>query len=255
VGLAGTGAAGDQRVHPAAADDLQDLGTLRRDRAETLELVQGQLVTLELADRERRPVDGERRGDDVDARAVRQAGVADRARFVDAAADLADDALADIEQLLIVAEAYVAALDLALHFDVHGVGAVHHNVGDVVARQKRLQRAITQHIVADILEQFLLLGDRHHDVLDRDDLVDDVADLLARGRCVEPSELAEVDCLDERAEDLALGLVEAVRTTRRRRRHGHRRVRIGRGRDRDSRLRLGGTCGDDLRRRSWPADR
>ena len=45
-------------------------------------------------------VDRERRHDGVDARAVGQARVADRRGFVDAAADLADDALADVQQLL-----------------------------------------------------------------------------------------------------------------------------------------------------------
>ena len=61
------------------------------------------------------------------------AGVADGARLVDAAADLADDPLADVHQLGVVAEADVGQLDLALDFDEHPVGAVDHDVGDVVA--------------------------------------------------------------------------------------------------------------------------
>ena len=81
------------------------------------ELIERQLVLLELADGERGAVDGERRGDDVDAGAVRQARVADRRGFVDPAADLADDALADVHQLRVVAEADVGELDLARHFD------------------------------------------------------------------------------------------------------------------------------------------
>jgi hypothetical protein len=161
----------------------------------------------EFADGERRAVDRERRHDDVDAGAVGQAGVADRRGFIDAAADLADDALADIEQLLIVAEANAGALDLALDFDVGGARPVHHDVGDVVARQQRLERAVAEHVIADIVEQLFLLGDRHHDILNRDDLVDDVADFLARGLGVELGELQEVDRLDQGAEDRALDLV------------------------------------------------
>ena len=169
---------------------LQDLGAFRRDRAELDQLVERQLVLLELADGERRAVDRERRHDDVDARAVRQARVADRRGFVDAAADLADDALADVQQLLVVAEADAGLLDLAGDFDVDRAGAVDHDVGDVVARQQRLERAVAEHVVADVVEQLFLLGDRHHDVLDRDDLVDDVADFLARGLGVEPARAA-----------------------------------------------------------------
>ena len=113
------------------------------------------------------PVDRQRRGDDVDA-ASRRAGARRRSGedFVDAAADLADDALADVHQLGVVAEAHIGQLDLAADLDVGLVGAVDHDVGDVVAGQQRLERAVAEHVVADVLEQVLLLGDRHHDVLD-----------------------------------------------------------------------------------------
>ena len=201
-------------VDAAAADDAQDFGALFGDRAELDQLIERQLVLLELTDGERRAVDRQRRHDDVDARAVRQARVADRRGFVDAAADLADDALADVQQLLVVAEADAGLLDLALDFDVDRAGAVDHDVGDVVARQQRLERAEAEHVVADVVEQFFLLGDRHHDVLDRDDLVDDVADFLARRVGVEPRQLRQIDRLDQRAEDRAFGLVVGFRAAR-----------------------------------------
>ena len=225
-----------ERVDAAAADHLEDLGAFRRDRAELDQLVERQLVLLELADGERRPVDRQRRHDDVDARAVGQARVADRRGFVDAAADLADDALADVQELLVVAEADAGLLDLAVDFDVGRAGAVHHDVGDVVAREQRLERAIAEHVVADVLEQLFLVGDRHHHVLDGDDLVDDVADFLARRHRVELGELGEVDRLDQRAENLALGLVETLGAAA----LGH-----ARGpRIRYERRRLGGEVGD-----------
>ena len=104
-GLARAGAAGDQHVAAAAADDAEQLGARLVDRAEADEIVHLQLVLLELADGQRRPVERQRRSDDVDAAAVEQARVADRRGFVDPAADLADDALADVHQLRIVAEA------------------------------------------------------------------------------------------------------------------------------------------------------
>ena len=98
-------------------------------------------------------------------------------------------------------------LHLAGHLDVGGVRAVDHDVGDVVAGQQRLERAVAQHVVADVLEQLLLLGDRHHDVLDLDDLADDVADLLARRRRLQLGELGEVDGVDQRVEDGRLDVV------------------------------------------------
>ena len=58
-------------------------------------------------------VESKRRHDHVDARAVRQARVANRRGLVDPAADLADDALTDVEQLLVVAKPDAGFLDLA----------------------------------------------------------------------------------------------------------------------------------------------
>ena len=97
--------------------------------------------------------------------------------------------------------------DLALHLDEDAVGAVDHDVGDVVAREQRLERAVAEHVVADVLEQLLLLGDRHHHVLHRDDVVDDVADFLARLVHVHLGQLRQVDRVDQRAEDLRLQVV------------------------------------------------
>src|SRR6185312_12956260 len=139
-GFSGTRAAGDQRVDPGAADDAQDFRTLRRDGAEADKLIERQLVFLEFADGERGAVDRERRHDGVYARAVGETRVADRRGFVDAAADLANDALADIEKLLVVAKADAGLLDLAFDFDVDRARAVHHDVGDVFARKQWLER-------------------------------------------------------------------------------------------------------------------
>ena len=151
---------------------------------------EGQLVLLELTDGERGAIDGERRGDHVDARAIRKARVADRRAFIDAAADLAHDALADVHQVAVVAEAYVGQLHLAADFDVALLAAVHHDVGDVVAGQQRLERTISKNVVTDVLEQIFLLGDRHDDRLERDDLGDDVANFLARRFLVHRGQLA-----------------------------------------------------------------
>ena len=90
-------------------------------------------------------------------------------------------------------------------------GAVDHDVGDVVARQQRLERAEAEHVVADVVEQVFLLGDRQHEILDRDDLVDDVADFFARALLVELGQRRQIDRLDQRAEDHRLGLEIAVR--------------------------------------------
>ena len=126
------------------------------------------------------------------------------------------------------------------------LGAVDHDVGDVVAGQQRLQRAVAENVVADVLEQFLLLGDRHREVLDRDDVVDDVADFLARAVGVELGQLRQVDRVDQRREDLALGVVvglAALALARLRLRRDRRRL------DRAARAAAGGAAAAAARRR------
>ena len=98
-------------------------------------------------------------------------------------------------------------LHLAADFDEGRRSAVDHDVGDVVAGEQRLERTIAQNVVADVLEQLFLLGDRHHDVLDLDDLADDVADLFARSGGIELGELRQVDRVDQRVEDRRLDVV------------------------------------------------
>src|SRR6185312_9920947 len=199
--LARTRAAGNDDVAPNPPDDLQHRFSLWRDRAEFHKLLESQAILLEFPNGQHRPIDSERRRDDVDARPVRKARIAYRTRLINAASDLADDALADIHQLLIVGEANARFLNFAADFDKRRVGTVDHDVGDVIASQKRFERPIAQDVVADVLEQFFLLRNRHHDVLDLNDLADDVADFFARGDAVELRKLGEIDGIDQRVED------------------------------------------------------
>ena len=102
-------------------------------------------------------VDGQRRDDDVDAAAVLQPGIADRAGFVDPPADAGDDPLRDVHDVLIVAELNVRELELAAPLDVDLLGPVDHDVGDALVPEQRLERPEADHVVDDGgAEQFLL---------------------------------------------------------------------------------------------------
>ncbi len=131
--------------------------------------------------------------------------------LIHAAADLADDALADGEQLCIVPKADIGLDRLAADFDEGLARAVDHDIGDVVACEKRLQRPVAQNVIADVFEQFFLLGNRHGEVLDRDDIVDDITNFLARAFRVELGELREIDRIDKGGKYLALGIIVVFR--------------------------------------------
>ena len=127
--------------------------------------------------------------------------------------DLADDPLADVHQLRCVAETDVGELDLAADFDEASRRPIDHDVGDVVAREQRLERTETQNVVADVIEQVFLLGDRQHQILDGDDLVDDVPNFFARAFGVELGQRGKINRLDQGAEDQRLGLKIGLRSS------------------------------------------
>ena len=102
--LAGAGAAGDDDVEPAAHAGVEELGGAPGQRAEVDQVLHRERVGGELADGQRRAVDGQRRDDRVDAAAVGQAGVDHRAGLVDATADPGDDLVDDATQVRLVGE-------------------------------------------------------------------------------------------------------------------------------------------------------
>ena len=106
------------RRPPTHAEELRSLG---RQGAEADEVVDREPGLGELADRERRAVDRERRDDRVDAGAVGEAGVDHRRRLVDAPADRRDDALDDQPEPGLGAEAGVGLVETAAALDVDRV--------------------------------------------------------------------------------------------------------------------------------------
>src|SRR4029078_9247203 len=72
----------------------------------------------------------ERRADGVDARTVRETGVDARAGLIDAPAERGDDPVDDAQDVLVVEEDAIDALDLALALDVDVVGPIDHDLGD-----------------------------------------------------------------------------------------------------------------------------
>src|SRR5215472_3306038 len=146
-GFPRTGAPRYHSVNAATANDTKDFSTLRRDSAETNKLIEGELIFFELADCERGPVDCKWWHNRVDARSIGQARVANGGRFVNATPDLTDNALADVKQLLIVTETSASFLNLTLNFDINRTRAVHHDVGNVVAREQGFQRAVAKDVI------------------------------------------------------------------------------------------------------------
>ena len=149
--LTGAGTAGDEDVQLARARTRRGTAPPRGVSVPNVDQVVDRVrVARELPDRQRRPAQRERRDDRVDAAAVGEARVDHRRGLVDAAADLRDDLVDDPQQVRVVDEGRVGALDLAVALDVDVVVAVDHDLGDGVVAQQRLERAVAEDVVGDL---------------------------------------------------------------------------------------------------------
>lgn len=104
------------------------------------------------------------------------------------------------------AKAHTGLLHLAADFDERRAGAGDHDIGDVVARQAALAVRIPERRCR-CPRAVLLLGNRHHDVLDLDDLADDVANFFARSAAIQLGKLRQVDGVDQCIEHRRLDIV------------------------------------------------
>ena len=91
----------------------------------------------------------------------------------------------------------------------------------------RFERTITKYVVADLREQLLLLRHRHHNVLQRDDLIQDVANLFPSGDRIELREARQIDRLDQCAEQHRSDLIVFTALRHRRSRRALRARRRG----------------------------
>ena len=133
------------------------------ERAKTDQVFGCQQLARELSDRQRRTVHRQRRDDRVDARAVGQARVDHGRRVVEAAADRPQDLVDDVQDVGVVAERRVGAVDDAAALEVDPVPGVDHDLGDRRVAQQRLERPEAEHLVGDLRgqPQALLTPERH----------------------------------------------------------------------------------------------
>src|SRR5207248_2559368 len=150
-GLAGAGTAADHDVQPAEDARGEEVGDLRGEGTEADQVLGGVRVGGELPDGQRGAVDGDRRYDGVDPAPVGQPGVDHRARLVDPAPDPGHDPVDHPAQVVLVGERRVDGVDLPEALDVDPVPRVHHDLGDVRVAQQRLDRAVAEDLVDDLL--------------------------------------------------------------------------------------------------------
>ena len=206
-GLTGAGTAADQDVEARLDAALQQFqhafghGQLR-DQVFALER-----VAAETADGEQRAIHRHRRNGGVDARAVGQAGVHQRRRFVHAAAHPRDDFFDDAQQVRVVLELHRRAVQFAAAFHVDQVRRGHQNVGDGGILQQRLERAETEDLVENFFDDAVLFHQAERRLLFFHQLGDGGADFRAHPLAGHRGERFQVDAVQQLAVERELQLL------------------------------------------------
>ena len=109
----------------------------------------------ELANGDIGALDRERGDDGIEPRAVREASIHHRHRFVQAPAERGNDLLHDAQDVVLISKAHGDLTDLAVALDHHLVGPVDHYLGDTVVIQQDLEGSEAGDLVEDALDQLL----------------------------------------------------------------------------------------------------
>jgi hypothetical protein len=147
--LAGARTAGDEDVQLGPDAAVEEPDDLRRDSPQPHELVHVEPLPAELADRDERARERERREDRVHAAAVGKPGVDHRRRLVDAAANLGHHLVDDPAQVGLVLEADGRLVEAPLALDPDVEGAVDHDLRHAVICEQPLERPVPEDVVGD----------------------------------------------------------------------------------------------------------
>ncbi|MNI19368.1 hypothetical protein D3C73_728040 [compost metagenome] len=160
-GLAAAGTAGNQHVQAPTDNRLEQQGNGRGQRPHLDQAVGIEQVHRKAPDRHARAVDGQRRDNRVDPRTVLEPGIHQGRGLVDTPTQAGDDAVNDVQQMLIIAKTHIGALQFAEALDIDRGMTVDQNVGHAVISQQRFQRAKAEHLVGDLLDDQLAAGSTH----------------------------------------------------------------------------------------------
>ena len=161
-------------------------------------------LRTEHPDRDDRSVQGQRGNDRVESRSVGQPGIDHRRGLVDAAADPRDDAVDDLKQVVVVAEADLRLLDPPFFLDIDVLGPVDHDVADLVVLEQQLERTEAECLVEDLIDQPLALVAVQQRVFGVAELLDDTSDLVPKRLGVDLGDAIHVEPIDESHMDVAL---------------------------------------------------
>ncbi len=145
-GFAAAGAADDDEVDTRGDDMAEEMRHLIGHLALLDHAGQRDMDAREFADGDGDAIHRHRRCDDIDTRAIWQAGVDQRALGVHALADGFEDNFGKLPHLIMRGKAHAGIDDFSGHIDINGLNAVDENIMHVVIRHQRFDHAERRHL-------------------------------------------------------------------------------------------------------------
>ena len=206
-GLAGTGSAADQDVQAGFHAGLQQFQHAFGQGQLGHQVLAFQGVPAETADGEQRTVHGDRRDGGVDARAVGQAGVHQRRRFVHAAAHARNHFFNDAQQVRVVFELHRRAVQFAAALHVDQLRRGDQDVADGGILQQRLERAQAEDFIQNLFDDAVFFHQAERRLLFFHQLGDGGADFRADALAGHGGEGLQVDPVQQLAVQRELQLL------------------------------------------------
>jgi hypothetical protein len=208
--FAGAGAAGNDESDARLHSGREQFRHLRPQRTDLDQLVQIERLLGKFADRHQWPVDRHRTHRDVDARAVKQPGVAHRMRFIDATANRRDDLVDDAKQMRLVLETHAGRFEDAGPLDVNALMAVDQDVVDGRVLEQRLKRPKAGHLIENLQYEIVEFLSVESEPLGQDVLRHQLLNVTADFLFGKLFQRRQIDLLDEPAVQPHLGVKELV---------------------------------------------
>ena len=140
---------GDDDVEAGRNAGFEKLGDARSKGAFLDQFVRRHSMLGKLTDADGRADQRYGRDDDIDARAIRKAGIHHGAAFIDAAAEGGHNTLNYAQNIVVVTELDLRFFQLACSFNKDVVGAVDEHFRHRIVVQQRFKRAIAQNVRQD----------------------------------------------------------------------------------------------------------
>ena len=195
--FARAGASGDDDIESSFHGTFEEHHHFGSEGAEFEEVFECEGVAAEAADGEGGAIESEGWDDGIESGAIGKPSIDHGGRFVDASSDFGDDAIEDLQEVFVIAEGDIGALDAAIFLNEHIFRSVDHDVCDAFFLEKDFERSEAEGFIEHFFDESFAFGAVEEWVFGIAEMFDNNADFAAEGITFKFGDSIEVEFFDE----------------------------------------------------------